>query len=120
MARSILTDAERLAWERFPSDPDPDAIGIYFTLADGEIDILRRLPTPAARAEHLPSPSQRSAGWDSSPPNSTMRPVAHRGANTATLVGTRSGNVRTVRATASRWSGRTVPGPSRAKTATAG
>lgn len=34
MARSILTDAERLAWERFPSDPDPDAIGIYFTLAD--------------------------------------------------------------------------------------
>ena len=55
MARSILTDAERLAWERFPADPDPDAIGIYFTLADGEIDILRRLPTPGARlstAEH--------------------------------------------------------------------
>ena len=49
MARSILTDAERLAWERFPADPDPDAIGIYFTLADGEIDILRRLPTPGAR-----------------------------------------------------------------------
>ncbi len=49
MARSILTDAERLAWERFPGDPDPDAIGIYFTLADGEIDTLRRLPTPGAR-----------------------------------------------------------------------
>ena len=47
MARSILTDAERLAWERFPADPDPDAIGIYFTLADGEIDTLRRLPTLA-------------------------------------------------------------------------
>jgi len=45
MARSIPTDAERLAWERFPADPDPDAIGIYFTLADGEIDDLRRLPT---------------------------------------------------------------------------
>lgn len=49
MARSILTDAQRLAWERFPADPDPDAIGIYFTLADGEIDTLRRLPTPGAR-----------------------------------------------------------------------
>jgi len=49
MARGILTDAERLAWERFPADPDPDAIGIYFTLADGEIDTLRRLPTPGAR-----------------------------------------------------------------------
>jgi len=23
MARSILSDAERLAWERFPQDPDP-------------------------------------------------------------------------------------------------
>jgi hypothetical protein len=30
-----------------PADPDPDAIGIYFTLADDEIDIPRRLPTPA-------------------------------------------------------------------------
>ncbi len=49
MARNILTDAERLAWERFPADPDPDAIGIYFTLAEGEIDTLRRLPTPGAR-----------------------------------------------------------------------
>lgn len=26
MARSILTDAERLVWERFPADPDSDAI----------------------------------------------------------------------------------------------
>jgi hypothetical protein len=49
MARSILSDAERLAWERFPPDPDPDVIGVYFTLADGEIDELRRLPTPAGR-----------------------------------------------------------------------
>jgi TnpA family transposase len=39
MARSILTDAERLAWERFPADPDPDAIGIYFTLADVLVDV---------------------------------------------------------------------------------
>ena len=49
MARSILSDAERLAWERFPSDFDPDVIGVYFTLADGEVDELRRLPTPAGR-----------------------------------------------------------------------
>lgn len=49
MPRSILSDAERLAWERFPADPDPDVIGVYFTLADGEVDILRRLPTPAGR-----------------------------------------------------------------------
>ncbi|MBW3607979.1 MAG: Gfo/Idh/MocA family oxidoreductase [Actinobacteria bacterium] len=49
MARSILSDAECLAWERFPQDPDPDVIGVYFTLADGEVDELRRLPTPAAR-----------------------------------------------------------------------
>ncbi len=49
MARSILSDAERLAWERFPQDPDPDVIGVYFTLADGEVDELRRLPTPAGR-----------------------------------------------------------------------
>jgi Domain of unknown function (DUF4158) len=49
MARSILSDAERLAWERFPQDPDPDVIGVYFTLADGEVDDLRRLPTPAGR-----------------------------------------------------------------------
>jgi hypothetical protein len=33
MARSILSDAERLAWERFPADPDPDVIGVCFTLA---------------------------------------------------------------------------------------
>lgn len=49
MARSILSDAERLAWERFPQDPDPDVIGVYFTLADGEVDELRRLPTAAGR-----------------------------------------------------------------------
>jgi Domain of unknown function (DUF4158) len=49
MARSILSDAERLAWERFPQDPDPDVIAVYFTLADGEVDELRRLPTPAGR-----------------------------------------------------------------------
>ncbi len=49
MARSILSDAERLAWERFPQDPDPDVVGVYFTLADGEVDVLRRLPTPAGR-----------------------------------------------------------------------
>jgi integrase/recombinase XerC len=49
MARAILTDAERLAWERFPAEPDPDVIGAFFTLADGEVDALRRLPTPAAR-----------------------------------------------------------------------
>jgi hypothetical protein len=49
MARSILTNAERLAWERFPADPDPDVVGVYFTLADGEVDDLRRLPTPAGR-----------------------------------------------------------------------
>ena len=49
MARSILSDAERLAWERFPQDPDPDVIGVYFTLADGEVDDLRRLPTRAGR-----------------------------------------------------------------------
>jgi len=49
MARSILSDAERLAWERFPQDPDPDVIGVYFTLADGEVNDLRRLPTPAGR-----------------------------------------------------------------------
>jgi Domain of unknown function (DUF4158) len=49
MARAILSDAERLAWERFPPEPDPDVIGAFFTLADGEVDALRRLPTPAAR-----------------------------------------------------------------------
>ncbi|MDX6719089.1 MAG: hypothetical protein QOJ63_1343 [Solirubrobacteraceae bacterium] len=49
MARSILSDAEQLAWERFPQDPDPDVIGVYFTLADGEVDELRRLPMPAGR-----------------------------------------------------------------------
>src|SRR3954452_12067289 len=49
MARPILTDAERLAWERFPADPDPDVVGAFFTLADGEVDVLRRLPTPAGR-----------------------------------------------------------------------
>ncbi len=49
MARSILSDAERLAWERFPPDPDPDVIGAYFTLADGEVDDLRRLPTSSGR-----------------------------------------------------------------------
>lgn len=49
MARSILSDAEQLAWQRFPQDPDPDVIGVYFTLADGEVDDLRRLPTPAGR-----------------------------------------------------------------------
>ena len=49
MARPILTDAERLDWERFPDDPDPDVVSAYFTLADGEVDILRRLPTPAGR-----------------------------------------------------------------------
>lgn len=38
-----------MAWERFPQDPDPDVIGAYFTLADGEIDTLQRLPTPAGR-----------------------------------------------------------------------
>jgi len=49
MARPILTDAERLDWERFPADPGPDVIGAYFTLADGEVDIVRRLPTPTGR-----------------------------------------------------------------------
>src|SRR3954447_8719000 len=49
MARPILTDAERLAWERFPAEPDPDVVGAFFTLADGEVDVLRRLPTPAGR-----------------------------------------------------------------------
>src|SRR5438034_2210414 len=49
MARAILTDADRLAWERFPAEPDPEVIGAFFTLADGEVDALRRLPTPAAR-----------------------------------------------------------------------
>jgi len=49
MSRGILTDAERLAWERFPAEPDADVIGAFFTLADGEVDALRRLPTPAAR-----------------------------------------------------------------------
>jgi Domain of unknown function (DUF4158) len=49
MARAILSDAERLDWERFPSEPDPDVIGAYFTLAEGEVTALRRLPTPAAR-----------------------------------------------------------------------
>lgn len=49
MARSILSDAERLPWERFPQDLDPDVIGVYFTLVDGEVDELRRLPTPAGR-----------------------------------------------------------------------
>jgi hypothetical protein len=49
MARPILTDAERLDWERFPADPGPDVVGAYFTLADGEVDVLRRLPTPAGR-----------------------------------------------------------------------
>ena len=34
---------------RFPAEPDPDVIGVYFTLADGELDVLRRLPTPAGR-----------------------------------------------------------------------
>ena len=34
MARAILTDAERLAWESFPAEPDPDVIGAFFTLAD--------------------------------------------------------------------------------------
>jgi hypothetical protein len=49
MPRPILTDAERVAWERFPADPDPEVVGAYFTLADGEVDALRRLPTPATR-----------------------------------------------------------------------
>lgn len=49
MARAILTDAERLAWERFPAESEPDVIGAFFTLADGEVDALRRLPTPTAR-----------------------------------------------------------------------
>src|SRR3954470_24636444 len=49
MARPILTDAERLDWECFPADPAPDVIGVYFTLADGEVDVLRRLPAPAGR-----------------------------------------------------------------------
>jgi len=49
VARAILTDAERLAWESFPADPDPDVIGAFFTLAEGELDALRRPPTPAAR-----------------------------------------------------------------------
>ena len=49
MARTILTDAERLAWERFPADPDREVVGAYFTLADGEVDALRRLPTLATR-----------------------------------------------------------------------
>ena len=49
MARPILTDAERLDWEPFPADPGPDVVGAYFTLADGEVDVLRRLPTPAGR-----------------------------------------------------------------------
>ena len=49
IARAILTDAERLAWECLPDDPDPDPIAAFFTLADGEVDALSRLPTPAAR-----------------------------------------------------------------------
>src|SRR3954462_11388669 len=49
MARPILTDAERLDWECFRADPAPDVIGVYFTLADGEVDVLRRLPAPAGR-----------------------------------------------------------------------
>ena len=47
MARAILTDAERLVWDSVPADPDPDVTGAFFTLADGEVDVLRRLPTPA-------------------------------------------------------------------------
>jgi hypothetical protein len=47
MARGILTDAERLAWEVLRGRPD--AIAACFTLADGEVDVLRRPPTPAAR-----------------------------------------------------------------------
>jgi len=27
MARAILTNTERLAWERFSAEPDPDVIG---------------------------------------------------------------------------------------------
>jgi len=47
--RVRLIDAERLDWERFPAHPGPDVVGAYFTLADGEVDVLRRLPTPAGR-----------------------------------------------------------------------
>ena len=43
MARAILTDAERLVWDSVPADPDPDVTGAFFTLADGEVDVLRRL-----------------------------------------------------------------------------
>lgn len=49
MAHTILSDAERLAWERFPQDPGPDVVGVYSTLADGEVDDFRRLRKPAGR-----------------------------------------------------------------------
>jgi len=65
MARSVLSDAERLAWERFPQEPDPDVIGVYFTLADGEVDELRRLPTHAGRLETAIAVAA-IAGWGSS------------------------------------------------------
>ena len=58
MGRSILSDAERLAWERFPPDPDPDVIGVYFTLTDGEVDDLRRLPTSSGRLATAAAPAR--------------------------------------------------------------
>ena len=49
MVRAILSDAERVGWKRFLADPDPEVVGGYFTLADGEVDALGQLPTPATR-----------------------------------------------------------------------
>ena len=61
MARAILTDAERLAWEVLRGRPrTPDAIAALFTLADGEVDVLTRLPTPTARL----ATAIASAAWD--------------------------------------------------------
>ena len=59
MARSILSDAERLAWERFPQDPDPE-VGVYFTLADGEVDVPSR---PRERAPNATPTTAWKYSW---------------------------------------------------------
>jgi hypothetical protein len=75
MARAILTDAERLAWEALRGRPRLDAIAALFTLADGEVDVLTRCP----RRRHGLRPLSRRAHGTSTTPTLFDRIEARTG-----------------------------------------
>jgi hypothetical protein len=124
MARPILTDAERLDWERFPADPGPDVVGAYFTLADGEVDVLRRLPTPAGRLAtavavaairwlgfvpadlgRRPRPACSGSRASSTPTRTSSGPMSRPSARRASIASALRGSLASATRTSEIWRG---------------